>query len=73
MPGLSHCPTSRSVSSGSTSTVSASSVLGRAALAKASARSVGLCSLQTSTMARTRLGSVRSSPSTSAVSAATES
>ena len=58
---------------GSTSTVSASRRLGRDALAKASARSVGLCSLLTSTMAWTRLGSVRSSRSTSAVSRATDS
>ena len=48
-------------------------VLGRAALAKASARRVGLCSLLTSTMARPGCGSVRSWPSSSAVSAATRS
>jgi hypothetical protein len=65
--------TNRAVSSGSIDTVSASSMLGRAALAKASARSVGLCNRLTSTTARTRLGSVRSSPSTRAVSRATVS
>ena len=73
IPACCHCSTSLSVSSGSTATVSASSTEGRDAFAKASARAVGLCSLETSTTARTRLGSIFSSPSTSAVSADTRS
>ena len=47
----------------------ASRTFGRAALAKASARSVGLCSLETSTIACTRVGSTLSSSSAASSSA----
>ena len=57
MVRASHRCCSAAVSSGSTATVTACSSVGLAARAKASARSVGLCSLETRTTARTPVGS----------------
>jgi hypothetical protein len=65
----SHCSCSARDSSGSTDTVSAVRSCGRVARAYASARSVGLCSFDTSTMAWLRLGSGMSSSSGSSSSA----
>ena len=62
-PRRSHSSCSARVSSSSTLTVSAVSVSGRVARAYASARRVGLCSLETSTTACTRLGSIAPSSS----------
>ncbi len=59
----SHSRASAAVSSGSTLTVTASSRSGRVARAKASARIVGRCSLETSTMPWIRDGSTMSSSS----------
>ena len=58
MSARSHSSRSRAVSASSTLTVTASMWLGWVALAYASARSVGRCSLETSTMARLLAGSV---------------
>ena len=65
----SHSSISLSEASCSAATKTASSTLGRVALAKASARIVGLCSLETSTMACTRVGSTGSSSPTTSSSA----
>ena len=55
---FSHCATSARVSASSTLTVTASSTSGRVARAYASARRVGRCSFDTSTIAWLRDGSV---------------
>ncbi len=67
-----HSRCNASVSASEVRTVSAVSVLGLVARAKASARSVGVCSLETSTTPWIRLGSVIGS-SVGSSSAATRS
>ena len=65
----SHSSSSRSVTAWSVPTKTASRMFGRAAFAKASARSVGLCSLETSTIACTRVGMILSDSSAASSSA----